>query len=272
MASKKRSMQAIGYTLVFLLISACSTSQPANAPTATAPPEVTIAPTQPPPTPTEEVEEWTYVALGDSTAVCCESRPYPTYYAEFIEQDLNVKVNLINLGIGSSTSTDLLESLTKSDYYRSYISKAQVITIVITANDLNLSCPGYEQACVDEQFVTAGQNFTAIIKEILSLASPEDTIIRTQTYFNPYVNTFIAEGTFDEMNALLDRWNQQIIDIATQYNIPVADVYKDFNGPNGDQDPGDKGYLYSDGRHANNAGALRMAELLRELGYEPLSP
>ena len=65
---------------------------------------------------------------------------------------------------------------------------------------------------------------------------------------------------------------QQIIDIAAQNNIPVADVYTDFNGPNGDQDMGEKGYLFSDGSHANNAGALRMAELLRELGYEPMAP
>jgi lysophospholipase L1-like esterase len=62
------------------------------------------------------------------------------------------------------------------------------------------------------------------------------------------------------------------VEIATQYGIPVARVYRDFNGPNGDQDPGDKGYIAADGFHNNDAGARRMAELLRELGYEPLAP
>jgi hypothetical protein len=52
----------------------------------------------------------------------------------------------------------------------------------------------------------------------------------------------------------------------------VARVYQDLNGPNGDQDPGDKGYLAADGFHNNDAGARRIAELLRQLGYEPLAP
>jgi lysophospholipase L1-like esterase len=70
---------------------------------------------------------------------------------------------------------------------------------------------------------------------------------------------------------MLDRWSQQIVEIATRYDIPVARVYRDFNGPNGDENPADKGYIAADGMHNNGAGALRIAEILRELGYEPLA-
>ena len=109
-----------------------------------------------------------------------------------------------------------------------------------------------------------------IIEEILTLTSTKDAIIRTQTYDNPFVNRWKERGDFEERRLMIDRWNQQIVEIATQYDIPVARVYRDFNGPNGDQDPGDKGYISTDGMHNNDAGARRIAQLLQELGYEPL--
>ena len=79
-----------------------------------------------------------------------------------------------------------------------------------------------------------------------------------------------AQGVFEE-RTMVDRWNQEIMAVTSRYGIAVADVYHDFNGPNGDEDPGDKGYVHTDQFHNNDAGALRMAELLRALGYEPLA-
>ena len=109
-------------------------------------------------------------------------------------------------------------------------------------------------------------------KKILAVSSTSDTIIRAQTYDNPFVNRWKEQGVLEERKAMLDRWNQRIVEIATKYDIPVARVYRDLNGPDGDQDPGDKGYISADGMHNNDAGAQRIAELLRELGYEPLAP
>ena len=266
MTHKKLLTQAIGYTLIFLLLVACSTPQSTLTPTATPIPEPTATPTL---IPTEAAAEWLYVALGDSEAICCGMRSYPQYYAEFIEQDLNIEVNLVNLATDGLTSGGLLRRLGR-EYCRNAISKARVVTFVITMNDL-LLCPQVDRECAEETLVTAMANYTAIIEEILSLTSTRDTIIRTQTYDNPFVNRWKEQGVFEERK-MIDRWNQRIVEIATQYGIPVARVYQDFNGPNGDQDPGDKGYVSTDGLHNNDAGVRRIAELLRELGYEPLAP
>jgi lysophospholipase L1-like esterase len=210
------------------------------------------------------------VALGDSEAVCCGRRTYPEYFAEFIEQDLNVEVDLRNRGVSGSTSEALLERLGREEY-RDLISKAQVVTLVVTMEDL-LRCSQGDRACAEKQLATSRETYTAIIEEILTLTSTESAIIRTQTYDNPFVNAWKEEGVFEERERMIDRWNQQIVEIATQYQIPVARVYRDFNGPGGDQDAGDKGYIAADGFHNNDAGAQRMAELLRELGYAPLAP
>ncbi len=267
MNHKRLLTQVIGYTMVFLLLVACGTTQPTSTPTDTLIPEPTATPTL---IPTEAETEWLYVALGDSEAICCGTRSYPEYYAEFIEQDLNIKVNLRNLGVSGLTSDELLRRLDREDY-RNVISEAQVVTLVITMNDL-LHCPQGYRECAENKLVTARANYTAIIEEILTLTSTEDTIIRAQTYDNPFVNRWKEQGVLEERKPMLDRWNQQIVEIATQYGIPVARVYQDFNGPDGYEDPGDKGYIADDDFHNNDAGARRMAELLRELGYEPLAP
>jgi lysophospholipase L1-like esterase len=259
-------MQVMSYPLIFLLLMACGTAEPVPTATATPIPEPTVTPTS---ISSEAPTEWHYVALGDSEAVCCGLRSYPQYYAEFIEQDLNVKVNLRNFG-GAGTSDELLERL-GTEPYQDAISEAQVVTIVITMNDL-LSCPQGNRECAEERLTTAMANYAAILEEILALRSTSDTIIRAQTYDNPFVNRWKEQGVLEERKSMLDRWNQRIIEIATKYDIPVARVYQDFNGPDGDQDPGGKGYVSTDGLHNSDAGVRRMAELLRELGYEPLAP
>jgi lysophospholipase L1-like esterase len=267
MNPKKLLTQVIVCSFVSLLLVACGIPQPEPTSTATLIPESTVPPTM---IPTDVATEWLYVALGDSEATCCGIRTYPKYYADFIEQDLNVEVNLRNLGASGMTSEELLDKL-DTENYRNLISKAQIVTIVITMNDL-LLCPQGDRECAEEKLAMARTNYTAIIEEILKLTSTEVAVIRTQTYDNPFVNKWKERGVFDEQKPMFDRWNQQIVEIATQYDIPVAEVYRDFNGPNGDQDPGEKGYISSDGMHNNDAGARRMAELLRELGYTPLEP
>lgn len=265
MNQQRLLMQMIGYSLTFLLLVACGTAEPTPTPTVTPIPEPTTTPTS---VSTEAPAEWLYVALGDSEAVCCGLRSYPQYYAEFIEQDLNIKVNLRNLGVAGLTSDELLERL-GTERYQEAIRQAQVVTVVITMNDL-LACPQGNRECAEEHLATAMANYGAILEEILTLRSTGDTIIRAQTYDNPFVNRWKEQGVFEERSSMFDRWNQRIVEIATEYDIPVARVDQDLNGPDGDQDPGDKGYIATDGLHNNDAGARRIAELLRELGYEPL--
>jgi lysophospholipase L1-like esterase len=264
---RKLLRQVVGHTLGFLLLVACGAPQQPPTPTAVPIPEPTVTPTM---IAFAVATEWLYVALGDSEATCCGTRSYPDYYAEFIEQDLNIKINLLNLGSSGLASDELLGRL-GTEHYRDAISQAQVVTVVITMNDL-LLCGQGDRECAEEKLAASMANYTAIIEEILRLTNTEDTIIRAQTYDNPFVNEWKERGVFEERRSMLDRWNGRIVEIATQYNIPVAMVYRDFNGPNGDQDPGDKGYISTDGMHNNDAGARRIAELLRELGYEPLAP
>jgi lysophospholipase L1-like esterase len=215
-------------------------------------------------------EEWLYVALGDSEALCCGKKTYPDYYADFIEQDLGVNVTLNNLAVNGSTSQDLLEQL-EEESVQSLLAEARVVTIVTTLNDL-FKCEMRDTPCIEAQLLIAMKNYQNIIDKVLSLTPAGETIIRIQTYDNPLVGNWKSLGIFEERNVMFVKWNQSIRDIADRNQILYADVYLDFNGLNGDEDAAEKGYIALDQFHNNEAGALRIAELLRDLGYAPLSP
>jgi lysophospholipase L1-like esterase len=129
-----------------------------------------------------------------------------------------------------------------------------------------------DRDCIQDQMVIAMENYQKIIDKVVSLTPVGRTIIRTQNYDNPLVGNWKSLGIFEERNEMFMQWNQNLVAIANQNNLPIADVYLDFNGPLGDQDVAEKGYLAFDQFHNNEAGAERIAELLRALGYAPYQP
>jgi lysophospholipase L1-like esterase len=66
--------------------------------------------------------------------------------------------------------------------------------------------------------------------------------------------------------------NDHIMQAAAENGISVAVVHLAFNGPEGDKNPEEEGYLSADGLHTNAAGAALIADLHRELGYEGTCP
>jgi lysophospholipase L1-like esterase len=95
--------------------------------------------------------------------------------------------------------------------------------------------------------------------------------------YNPFVNEDKASYTvpnindFDALKPYFDQVNQHIRSSATTNAIPWANVHDAFNGPSGDQDPHDKGYLAFDGVHPNDTGHKVIADQFRLLRYAPLS-
>ena len=96
------------------------------------------------------------------------------------------------------------------------------------------------------------KNRDAIIAELLSLRSTEDTIIRTAgSGYTPRV-----PGVFKPYVAEV---NRHIATAAATRDIPYAQPYLDEE------------YMSPDGVHPNDDGYEAIAERLRELGYGPLS-
>ena len=240
-------------------------TQTADAPT----------PTPMPPTPTSP-PEWDYVALGDS--IVAQYYSYAKPYAAHIEADLGVKVRLNNRGINGMDSYGLLNSLRSNQVWRDRISEAEIVTLVIGDADLIYAligdyqrgdCGGEDNRdCLRDALESSRMNYDAIIAELLTLCSSK-TIIRTMTYYYGSLEDYGFDG---DLRPFYEPLNDHIIQTAAENNIPVALVHLAFNGPDGDEDPADKGYLADDGLHPSEVGAAVIADLHRELGYAYTCP
>ncbi|MCA1616636.1 MAG: GDSL-type esterase/lipase family protein [Acidobacteria bacterium] len=225
---------------------------------------------------------WQYTALGDSLAAGTGDAQggYVPRYRDHLQTDTGRPVTLIDRGVPGWTSTDLLDALRNDPSMRAQVASSQVVTFNIGGNDLLQALQRYQagtcggpdnQQCLGEASALLKSNWNAIIAQVLSLRSNSDTIIRTMDIYNPVVNLLKFFGVFEQVKPYLDDINRHIHLTATANRIHVARVYREFNGPKGDEDAGTKGYISSDGIHPSPAGHVAVARLLRELSYHPLS-
>ena len=230
-----------------------------------------------------------YTALGDSIGFGLFAPigdGYVPTYDRFIEADSGANVKTINLSVPGWTSSDLLGAIRGNLLFRISVATSTIVTVNIGGNDLlgargdykDRTCGGADnQDCLRAGVAVFRANFSAILDEVRSLRGGRSTIIRTMDIYNPFVNEDRAQDTwpndqgndFQVLKPYLDVINNQIAATAAARNIPFAQVYMAFNGPNGDIDPNDLGLLSFDDLHPNRRGHRLIAGLLRGLGYSP---
>lgn len=229
-------------------------------------------------TTTEAAAIWSYVALGDSLAAGTGASyaGYVDRYAASLEADTGAQVSVTNLGQNGQTSSELLYALRNDPSWRRSVGEADVLTVNIGLNDLgraaaiyeNGTCGGVDnQDCLREVVATVEENWNAIIAELLSLRSTNDTIIRTAGLgYTPYLDPEepadgVSSGDLSDFQVFepyLDSVNRRLATTTSDNGIPYAEVRLD------------RRYLSQDGVHPNDEGYEVIAGRLRDLGYSPL--
>ncbi|MDQ3862028.1 MAG: GDSL-type esterase/lipase family protein [Actinomycetota bacterium] len=212
---------------------------------------------------TDSPLRWDYVALGDSLAAGLGARRgYVVRYAERLHTDTGAAVRVINLGLSGQTSSQLLYTLRHDPPMRKALGGAEVVTLNIGLNDLGQATRSYQsgtcggpknKACLREAVTRVERNWDAIIEEILSLRSTDETIVRSvglgytprvRKVFEPYVREVTSH----------------LASSASENDIPHVGVRLN------------RADMSADGLHPNDQGYGLIADRLAELGYEPLDP
>jgi hypothetical protein len=212
--------------------------------------------------------EWDYLPLGDHWTASAE---WPEIYAAYIEADLGVTVTIHNWASGEQTSATFLEMLQENSSLRAQVHNAEVVTLWTGGYIVSEALTSHRHSCDPELVAAFGTDLESILDEIIALRRMNGTIIRLLEFFQPRVNILDEMGILGEKKICLTALNERVHQAAFKYEIPVASVHRVFNGPDGSDDAADRGYL-TNIRKFSLAGETAIADLLRELGYEPQSP
>lgn len=263
----------VPFALVVLLLPACSDS---GSSTLTAPKD-----------PDQPLVLWMYgdsllwfPNLGQGGAI--------DRYMDMVEEDLGARVSLRR---PPSSSFDgfpyglaaLLADYLSSDQGRRDLTGADMILLesptvellnaVIVAAGLfdrdPADCGGDDnQQCLRDALAGFKDSIEASFALLTETVDPSETLIRAVGCYAPFVTEQVAAGTLAMTNPYWQGAQEFFAETAAEYGIPTARVFAEFDGPDGTNDPQDRGLIAADGLHPSEAGALLIAETIHNLGYD----
>ena len=256
------------------------TTVPATALPTTIAPSTTAAPT----TTVEIVDEpLVLLAFGDSII------SYPStfagvigVYAGMLEEEFGVPVDVRDRTVWGSPPDALLDVL-GTEWLHKDLAEADVVLLEIPQGDTNpafptatgwhemdpADCGGDDnQQCLRDYVVENKATVEAIFDELTAMWDPSETLIRAIDVYMLHVGDSHASGTLHILNPYLQETQEYLEETAAKYGIPVAQVFDEYMGPDGTDDPQDRGLVMADQRHPTEAGAQLIAEMLHDLGYD----
>jgi hypothetical protein len=276
----------IGIMLIALLLFGCSatTDTPTQVPPTAAPTPINSS---------DGSEVWDLAYISDSSGMGVANK-----YAARIEQDMGVQVEVHDLIGGGFSALYILEALRGErnlmtiKYFSvdlvPFIEEAEVIVVYgnswgseSTEHPFDWNCAiGHDDdpdclestSCGEETFAQYEANLAAIYEEIFAIRSGEPVILRTADWYLPWgpLETWRTCGHEQICKQCQLNWSEAIHRVADEYGVPVAGLMEAFSGPNLDREMPRE--FIRDDVHPSDKGAAAIADVLADLGYEPVAP
>ncbi len=218
-----------------------------------------------------------------------------SFYARHIRRDLGVKVRVHDQWEGGLSAQEILARLRTGHFWVRLIRNAEVI--VVSGNPTGTlgvdrdACVEASGGAIIPPRELGPQVWTryvatrkAIYKRIFVIRKRKPVILRTNNTYVPVIYQAPREesghppvswqqsGVVDVCTKFFESYSAAIATAAAAYRVPVADVYRAFNGESHLDDPVAKGYIQTDGIHPNSNGRTVFANTLARLGYKKVQP
>ena len=276
-----------------LILTACApqveaTSAPTDKPLPS--PTSTLLPTA---VPTSTPKPLSLVVVGDSIPYnssqdCPSCTSFADRYAEAITAATAQAVEVQNLSTHTGLQIDGLLQMLEGPKKQEAITNADIIIVGIAHNDAAMNsnddlCDGpngdnpdwskYNAECAIASAELFRSKFESVYSQIVELRGGKPTIFRTINRYNDWNgwpgHDLSLEG-IKVTKEVIDAWNKMICKAAEDNGFVCADIYSEFNGPDGFTPSGD--LVASDYTHPSDKGNEVIAQVLTELGFAPLVP
>jgi len=234
--------------------------------------------------PSDSDESLQLVLYGDSILTFPEPhRGAIDAYTDMLEEDFGVPVYVDRpmsvYGLPSRVVDNLM-----SEGAQSKLAKADIVIIesplsgiaffVGTALgqvslDMAPICEGDDQQqCMKDLLAEYKDSVEEMFSLLTEAVDPSEMLIRAVDGYQPFVADQLAADTLQVTNPYWQEAQEFFAETAARYGIPTARVFDEFMGPDGTDDPNDRGLIAPDKAHPSEAGAILIAELIYDLGYD----
>lgn len=224
---------------------------------------------------------WDLVVIGDSSMWGLGEA-----LAAQIEEDVDVQVELHLWVYNSYSAGSVLRMLENNEDKGLTPLLRDAEYVVIWANPMDSmnpdlpiiddgACFGYGGtvgSCPPEGYAQFTADLETFYAKIFELRDGQPTIVRGLDLYQPLVSNWIKQDKFEACTECWEVLSDATRQAAETYNVPFLSRYDAFNGPNHDEDPREKGLIISDGQHPSELAAEYTADLLSEMGYDPVTP
>jgi hypothetical protein len=123
-----------------------------------------------------------------------------------------------------------------------------------------------------EDWQEFGDMLDQVYGEIWELRAGQPTILRAYGVWGPWLSRYREMGIESACMAgeeALDQVRRASAETHGAVYVSMLDV---FNGPDRDQDPGEKGWIVADGTHLDAEGQIVLTDALAAVGFEASEP
>jgi lysophospholipase L1-like esterase len=203
------------------------------------------------------------VGIGDSVmaGTNCNCETIMTGFAHVMADRTGRDVTAANLGVPGYTTNDLLDQLRNDANARQEVARADILIVIIGANDLGDAFDSWNQgdcdaACYQPQVDAMGTRLASVLHLVRSLRAGQPMTVLVDNYWNVFTDGAVAraDGGQEQLDwsaEVTTAANHAIENAASSSGDLTVDLVKPFkNG--GDEDP--TPLLADDGDHPNAAG------------------
>jgi len=223
-------------------------------------------------------EPWDLVWITDSMGAGVAEA-----WADQIEEAEGVEVRVHNHAIGGMPLVEARDMLMEQAVIRDEVADAEII---VAYGSAQYASPEDTGTChvpsptprdppnvyTPADFAPYGDVLRDIYDVVFELRAGEPTVIRVFDIFNGMIADWREAGIEAECEATWDSESEALREAADDYGVAMASFYDEFNGPDHDEDPREKGYIAFDGWHASTEGVAVQVEVLHALGYDAIVP
>ena len=203
------------------------------------------------------------VGIGDSVmaGTHCNCETIMAGFAHAIADRTGRDVTATNLGVPGYTTNDLLDQLHQDANARREVANADILIVIIGANDLSDAFDSWNQSdcdatCYKPQVDTMGTRLASVLSLVRSLRAGQPMTVLVDNYWNVFIDGAVAraDGGQEQIDWSVEvtkSANHAIANAASSSGDLTVDLVKPFKS-SGDEDP--TPLLADDGDHPNAAG------------------